>query len=333
MKNISVEKIHSFREHTNATSLVCAKVLGWPVVVRKGEFNEGDLVVFVYPDVVCDANNPYFSFMENRKYIVWLAKFRGEPSAGLVCPLSLLAFYGLDTSIVYEGMNLSEALPAFKKYERVVETKDADAKGNFPTSLISMTDEDNLLSNPRVFDELRAAGKVYITLKIDGQSYTYVNYKGEIEVCSRKLSKRDGDNKWWNIARKYNLIESLKGVNIALQAELAGPAIQKNHCGLTELGLFVFNVKDLDSGEYFGFYRLSSLCANLKIPMVPLVGIYDVCPEINELQQIANAARYSNGLLAEGIVIRPVEPQKSYELSRNLSVKVLNQDYDSKELI
>ena len=162
MKLASIEKIHSFEIHPNADSLVKAKVLEWPVVVRKGEFSEGELVIFIFPDVIVDETNPSFEFMKSRKFRVWQAAFRGEPSAGLVQPISILNYYlpkdngcGFFPNPTQEGTDVSEFIKC-KKYERPMDaTLRCDAKGNFPTGIISITDEDNALSNPKTVGEFK----------------------------------------------------------------------------------------------------------------------------------------------------------------------------------
>src|SRR5688572_13423941 len=91
-KLATIQRIHSISTHSNpeVERLECAKILEWPVVVKKGEYKENELVVFIVIDSIVPKENVYFSFMEKQKYRVWNARFKGAPSSGLVCPLSIL---------------------------------------------------------------------------------------------------------------------------------------------------------------------------------------------------------------------------------------------------
>ena len=91
-KLASIEKIHSVQKHPNeeVENLEVAKIKEWPVVVKKGQFKNDDLVVFIQIDSIVPDTNPYFEFMRRQKFRVWNAKFKGAPSQGLVCPLSIL---------------------------------------------------------------------------------------------------------------------------------------------------------------------------------------------------------------------------------------------------
>ncbi len=238
MKLASIQYITNIRPHSGADKLELAKVLEWPVVVKKGEYVEGQKIVFVFPDTVCPETE-YFKFLEPKKYRVNKIRLRKELSFGLVCPISLL---GIDPSNLpdwaIEGKDVADLL-GIKKYEKPVDpTVNGEAKGNFPTNLISITDEDNLLSNVACLEELRGR-EFYITTKADGSSYTLIHYNNEVRVCSRRLELKEGDNAWWNVTKQYGLETKIKEFgDIAIQAELCGPKMNGNELGLDKLTLF-----------------------------------------------------------------------------------------------
>jgi len=336
MKLASIEKIHSFETHPNADSLVKAKVLEWPVCVRKGEFFEGELIIFIFPDVIVDETNPQFEFMRSRKFRVWQATFRGEPSAGLVQPLSLLNYYvtlnEVELTLNYqEGCDVSEIIKA-KKYERPSDlTLRCDCKGNFPNELISITDEDNLLSNPKTINEFLGKECV-ITTKWDGSSWTGIFNNGEYDVCSRRLKLKDTEgNVYWNISKRYDIENKLRtlGKNIAIQGELCGPKMNGNIPKLKEHELFVFNIKDLDTGKYFDNTECEELINYIGLKSVPIIKEFTWTEEttIKELQEIANNVKYDGNISAEGIVIRTKKMTYSPTLRKMLSVKLINQNY------
>lgn len=330
-KLVSIQKIHSIKNHPMADLLLCAKVLGWPVVIRKDEFKENDLVVFFFIDSIVDAENPAFSFLSKQKFRVWNAKFRNQPSSGLVQPLSILGYYGVGPDSVVEGQDVGEITKTIK-YERPIPAcLGGQVKGNFPLNLIEKTDEDNILSNPGVLDELK--GKtIYIAEKADGSSGTFIYNNGEIKVCSRNLElKEDENNSFWRAVKKYDLPSQLTAVNrnIGIQFECVGPGIQGNPMGLKELDLRVFNIKDLDKAEYFGWDEIVSFCYNLKIPHVKLIAVNDnFNSSLDYLRGLADIQKYDNGEPCEGIVIREYS-NKIYSsvLNKIISVKIINQNY------
>ncbi len=342
-KLATIQKIHSIQPHTNADKLEVGKVKEWPVVIKKGEYKDGDLVVFIVIDSIVPSTNPYFAFLEKQKFRIWNARFRGSPSQGLVCPLSILGplravANGPDESgghyLVEEGLDVTEEL-GITKYEKGLDALIAgDAKGGFPTHLITITDEDNLLNYPEVRDEF-VGEQCYLTVKADGSSVTVIHNDGQVMICSRRLEQKEGTG-FWVLADSYGLPDKLRALkkNIAIQAEGCGGKIQGNPLGLRRPSMFVFNVKDLDTGRWFGYQEIADFCKQLEVPMVQLahdVFKFDATWTIEKLQGLANAVTYvtSEGDVrkGEGIVLRPTYYKYSPVLGKPLSVKILNQDY------
>jgi RNA ligase (TIGR02306 family) len=350
-KLATIEKIHSIQPHFNADALEVAKIKEWPVVVKKSEYKDGQLVVFIQIDSIVPFTNPYFAFLEKQKYRIWNAKFRGAPSQGLVCPLSILPgiismgrVLNVDTfsynnggevlKFCQIGDDVTELL-GITKYEKGLDALIAgDAKGGFPTHLISITDELNLLNYPEVLNELRGE-ECYLSIKADGSSMTIIYENGEVRVCSRRLEQKEGTG-FWKLAEKYDLPRKLKelGKNIAIQAEACGGKIQGNPLGLAEQKMFVFNVKEHDTGKWYGWEDIEQTCNLFNIPTVQLVCkpfVFDETWTVARLQELANKVTYTSATgqvnIGEGIVLRPTTPKYSPILGKSLSVKIINQDY------
>jgi RNA ligase (TIGR02306 family) len=337
MKLATIQRIHSITRHPNVevNRLDVGKVKEWPVVIPKGEYEDGDHVIFILIDSIV-PNTKDFAFMERQKFRVWNAKFKGAPSQGLVMPLSILPESVFETKDGFpnEGDDVSELLGVIK-YEKPLDLSvTGDAKGHFPTDLISITDEDNLLSYPETLRELDEHD-VYITIKADGSSMTIIHQNGEVRVCSRKLEQKEGTG-FWRFAQLYDLPSKLRNLNInlAIQAEACGGKIQGNPIGLKDPTMFVFTMKELDTGKLLNMDEINSYCYKLDIPMVQILSTFKFDTNIHTikyLQDIANNAIYitSSGEKrpAEGIVIRPTEPRYSEILGKPLSVKLLNINY------
>ena len=85
-----IEEIMSLSPIEGADRIEVAQVLGWKVVVKKGEFQVGEKVVYIEIDSRVPASNPYFSFLQDRKYKVKTIKLRGQISQGLIVPMDVL---------------------------------------------------------------------------------------------------------------------------------------------------------------------------------------------------------------------------------------------------
>jgi RNA ligase (TIGR02306 family) len=198
-----------------------------------------------------------------------------------------------------------------------------------------MTDELNLRSYPDAVPEMFSR-PYYITRKEDGCSGTYFINKGEFGVCSRKVHLKESEtNGYWRMARKYNieaaLREAFPDMDVALQGEIIGPAVQENKLGLKELEFRAFNLFDINRRMYMDYNKLVEFTAKYNIPMVPPVISGLSFPfTLEELLKLANEQKYPTGGPAEGIVIRPQEAFYSNVLKRAWSGKVLNEKYDNK---
>jgi RNA ligase (TIGR02306 family) len=165
---------------------------GFTCVVERGLHTVGDLVVFIKYDTVVPKTD-LFSFMESFKYRVKPKSFTlkdGDDvvgkiySQGIVLPLAVVRDYMIDNSIIgmgvvkaaVEGDDLTKTIGVTKYIPPVITGAGSGfgemrRKGDFPSHLISKTDELNLANKTRLIDELQ--GKtVYITLKIEGSSST-----------------------------------------------------------------------------------------------------------------------------------------------------------------
>lgn len=94
-----------------------------------------------------------------------------------------------------------------------------------------------------------------VTMKMDGSSVTFYHNDGKLGVCSRNLELKINEENANNSLVKMFIDSGLhtelsKYGNIAIQGELMGPGIQGNREGFTETKYFVFDIFDIDAGEY-----------------------------------------------------------------------------------
>jgi RNA ligase (TIGR02306 family) len=334
MKLASIEVIKNIKVHPNADSLEIAEVLGWQTVVKKGIHKEGDTVVFITIDTIVprcewseflvDQKNP------DKPIRLKNIKLRGEYSSGLVIPMIEfpLQFESLDV-----GDDVTEILGIQKYIKEIPANLSGETLGDFPTSIISKTDEDNGLNDPDLVDRvLNHDDHITITQKLDGSSITIIVENGEIaQVCTRNLSKKETENNtFWKAARKLTIPQNWTGT---IQGELCGNGIQRNQLKLEDVKIFVFQINH--DKKYMTYKEMKDFCENsLHCDIVPLICELDIRATVKlwtnplqKLQELADKQKYPSGLEGEGIVVRPSSYPRSYASRRPLGFKLINRNY------
>ncbi len=320
-KLVSVQVIKALEPIKGADFIEQATVLGWSLVVKKGEFRVGDKCAFFEIDSVLPEEE-WSEFMRPSKFRVRTKKMKGILSQGLALPLTAIGLTGeFDTSIDSE---LTELIGVTKYEPPVVAQLAGDQEGSFPW-FVPKTDETRLQSVPNVLNELQGK-EVYIAVKLDGTSATYAKTEDKFYVCSRNFSMKPGPTVYWTIADKYELNKIPAG--FAVQGEICGPGIQKNRLGLKESQFFAFNVYDIQAGTYLSYREFILFCQNYNIPTVPIEAV----TEFN-ISTVADVLEYAKGKYVgtnnhrEGLVIRPTTEMYSSVLNGRLSVKAINNDF------
>lgn len=326
-----------------ADRIETASVLGWQVVTKKGIHCVGDLVVMIFPDSLIPKKYLDASYTGEEKVRLKTVKLKGQYSAGLLLPISELPQTGGTFS---EGAEVSTLLGVEKYVSSTGVSLSGDIKGNFPSVIISRTDEYNFRNEPSAIEEalqsVHFKDKEFIaTLKCDGSSGTFIYKDGKFRVCSRNLELLESENNvFWQVAKKYKLEEALSfgGAEYAIQGEVCGPGIQGNPMKLDSLTFFAFLLRDVRNYTWFDWDYTRMFCNTHNITLVEEIGRFNLDslePDIyDKLQDMANNAKYDHGRTnAEGIVIRTVEPVKSEALQKSWwSLKVMNQPYDMKKV-
>ncbi len=319
-KLASIQKIKSLEPIKGADAIEKAQVLGWQLVVKKGEFNVGDLCVYCEIDCLM-PDKPEFEFLKSKKMRVKTIKLRGQVSQGICFPLSILPA----GDYTEEGLDVTEVL-GIEKYEAPIPANLAGVmKGSFP-SFIPKTDEPRVQILQDFIDEYKGE-KCYITEKLDGSSVTYYMKNNEFGVCSRNLELIEDDkNSLWKVARELDIENKLRSLNknYAIQGEIVGEAIQKNTLKLRGQTVFFFNIFDIDAYKYVDFNEFISLIELLRLTTVPVVdNKYILGNDIEELVEMSVARSLINPKSwREGIVIRPYKEQ--FISGERFSFKVIN---------
>lgn len=330
MKLAEIQTINEITPIEGADRIELAKVQGWQSVVKRGEYSVGDRIVFIPIDTVLQPSvwNSYLHDKQDptKPIRVKSVKLKGVYSQGLIFPLS----------VITPEMNIDELAQELGviKYEKPIPAHLAgQVAGDFPSHLVSKTDEDNLKSNIEVLDELKEADFVETTIKLDGTSATYIKeLDGTFRVCSRNLELKDTEsNVHWQMTRLYNIQENLKA-GYSIQGEISGPSIQGNPAKCSEVNLCVFNVFDLSTRKPLARDEWDSVCSNIKKVYLYRLWTKEEFSkmDIDTLQNHVNGITYNCKDPAEGLVFRGIKDGKimySQKLQKMLSVKIINQNY------
>ena len=345
-KLATIQKVIDLQPIPGADQIEVATVLGWHVVVRKGEFKIGDQCVYLEVDSLL-PQTPDFEFLakagtkksyvdgkEFTGYRLKTVRLRGQISQGLCLPVSVLSGkkYPTDTreNPVYENKEGDEVtdLLGVVKYEPMIPASLAGiARGLFP-SFIPKTDEMRIQSAPAVLERHKNK-EFYITEKLDGSSVTVFKKDGELHVCSRNLDLMESDgNTLWRVVRELKLEDKLLE-GMAVQGEIMGHGIQNNSLKIPGHKLFIYSVYSIGESRYFGMREFLDQCFELELETVPVIhgGHFEPPCTVDELVSLATRKSVLNPeSWAEGIVIRSMEEARDEDLGR-LSFKIINPEY------
>lgn len=192
-----IEVIKNLRPIEGADRIEVAEVLGWECVVKKGEFNVGDKIIYVEVDSIM-PEKPEFEFLRDRKFRVKTIKLRKQVSQGLVLPISILqqeeSYFSvghdvteligitkylspselseqaeIERRIKNDRNKLRKFMMRYSWFRRLFLSR--KKKSGFPY-WVSKTDEERIQNIPHVLEQFKDK-EVYVTEKIDYQSVTF----------------------------------------------------------------------------------------------------------------------------------------------------------------
>lgn len=342
----SIQKIEWLRPIEGRDRIELAGVLGWQVIVKRGEFAVGDLCVFCEIDSVL-PEKPEFEFLRPKGFRIRTMKMAGVISQGIVFPLSILptkvAGYALGEDVTNEiGVKQYEPtmdkepetpvkktrwprwLMRFRLFRRLVLPKKSK-KGGFP-SFISKTDETRLQNMPHLLQDKQ---EWIATEKVDGQSGTFalvrhkrpwpLGDKFEYIVCSRNMRLNQRDNSsYWKVSDKYQIENALRNMIgdrdwVAIQGECVGPKVHGNKYALADYDLYVFNLLYPDGRS--NSIRAKSVIENKGMNFVPIVNTHYVLPDtMEDALKDATGQSMLGDTLREGFVCRSKDGRQSFKI-------------------
>lgn len=352
---VEVCEIKDIEPHPNADRLDIATVKGWNCIVGKGQYEVGDYVVFFPPDSIIPEwiiKEYELEFLKNGGRVGTL-KLRGFISQGLILPADIV----LKVSRGYQvGDNVADVL-GIKKYE--VQERVTSKSGNITSRKVQnpyfskYTDIENIKN----FDSVFAEGDVVvITEKIHGSNIRFgwlpieINFRngnvfGIIRSLWNKyiLGKRyefvygshnvqlqfDNDKNFYSkniyaeVLKKYDM--SALPVGIIFYGEVYGKGVQDLEYGCDGLELAVFDMKDVQTGNYVDVFKMNDKCEQLGLPTVPVLyhGWFDY--ETLKFYTEGNSTICPTQI-REGCVVKPILETNDRKIGRTI-LKSINPEY------
>ncbi len=326
-KLASVQVIKSISAIAMADSISVVEVLGWQVVVKNGEFNVGEMVVYCEVDSLM-PDVPEFEFLKGRGMRIRTMRLRGQISQGICFPLSIVEGYGLLPEDMFEGQDVTEAMGVTQYIDELPPNLIGEAKGYMPVD-IPKSDITRVQTLQPLLDKY--AGTIcYASEKLDGESLTnYVRDGGTFGVTSKELDFLDTPaSMHWQVAREMGMEEKLRSVgrNISLQGEIVGEGIRGNKYNLKGKHVFFYNAFDIDTHSYYSYNDFMLLMSSLQLKHVPIVNDRLVLPSnIQELVKLSIGKSALRDTQREGIVVCPL--REINDMIGRVIFKVISPDF------
>lgn len=321
----------AFEPHPNANALMLARIGGYTCVVRKDEWNEGDLAVYVPPDSVVLLGKTEFAWLASTPSRtperIRVRKFRGVMSEGLL-------IHAPEGAVL--GQDFTEQL-GVTRYEAPITNNGiyfASDAAEEPAISAPRFDVEALKKFPNV---LVPGETVCVTEKIHGANGRYVYHDGKIHIGSRNRWVQPGDNIWARaLDRSPWLREFLeKNPGHIVFGEVFG-WVQDLRYGRKpgEVDFLVFDVFDTGTRKWWSPTTLDAEGCEWGLLTVPLVwhGPYNEAT-ITALAD-GNSIVTGADCIREGIVVRPLVERTDPALETlggRVILKVVSNAYLSRE--
>lgn len=248
---VTVETVSGIEAIADADAIELARVRGWSVVVKKGQFSVGDRVVYIEVDAALPTADPRFAFLAargtkvlagERVHVLRTARLRGVYSQGIIFPLADFPEFADPV-----GGDELDALIGVVKWEPPAPPGMA-VLGPFPTFL-QKTDAERVQNlDEETWAAIQAQSESWRpTEKVDGASMTaWRTCDGVLHVAGRNWELDPAtSNVYWDAVAASALAEGLDAGEW-LQGEVAGPGVQGNPLKLAKLQVVAFGFGGFD---------------------------------------------------------------------------------------
>ena len=341
-KLATVQQISELRPIEGADAIEVARINGWDVVVKKGDFKTDEMVVFCEVDSFLPIQ-PEYEFLRKSSYKkmsdgtegfrLKTIRLRGQLSQGLLINYqTLISKLPPDENghvdLPDMGEDVTEIMGILKYEPPVPACLAGQVKGNFP-GFLHKTDEPRCQSFKK--DEYQAykdkGSKYYITEKLDGSSCSIYLRGNEFGVCSRNMDLKETEgNTFWKVARQQNIEEILRKhaaktgqQTVCVQGELVGEGVQGNIYNIKGHDFYIYNLYYSDCDQYAPIEELIEFTQEYSLKHVPLLHKDINLPEnsMECLKLAEGKSALNSNTEREGVVIRYFDRSVSFKAISN----------------
>lgn len=343
---VPVVKIAKVEPIENADSIEVVQVLGYRCVVKKGQFAEGDLAVYIpeaaiVPDDVLELLGLKGMLAGAQGNRVKAVKLRGVVSQGLLMPVAMLEDYFSTAyrsrfpngDYVSEGCEVSASL-GITKYQPVIPVHMSGEVLN----LFGHTLKYDIENIQKYIGVLQEGEQVVMTEKLHGtwccmamkldlhndellNGNMFATSKGQSEDgLAFKHNERNAGNLYHKtlVANedKVRAVKDILGMTVYVLGEVFGP-VQDLTYGLKEAKFRVFDIYAGNPGHggYVDDVVLDRVCETVGFERVPVLYRGPYSKEA-ELAVRDGKDTISNSHVREGVVIKPVVERYDTKLGR-----------------
>jgi len=338
--HVEVVRVGEVKKHPNADSLSITLVNGgYPVVIRTGDFKEGECAVYVPIDSVV-PDRPEWAFLGEHRRIK-AKRLRGVFSMGMLMPASRKWKLGQNV----------QAEMGIEKFEPITRASTVNRRsyrwwmryavlrwllglfgigkrgqGNAipaPDWLPTYTSLKGWRRYEGVFKE---GEEVILTEKIHGQNGRWGCRGGKLWAGSHNVVLRETPGcTWWGALRamEQRLIST---PGILWFGEVYGPIQSGFHYGTPEAAkVRMFDAFDTDAQRYLDYDAFAALALRAQLPIAPILYRGPWSPTLVKLAE-GDTTIIGGDHIREGWVGRPVAERHDYMVGRCV-VKLVGEGY------
>ncbi|MEM3097506.1 MAG: RNA ligase (ATP) [Nitrososphaerales archaeon] len=301
---VQVVRVGEIKKHPNADSLGITKIGEYPVMMKLGEFKEGDLAVYVPVDSIVPVDDPRWAFLDGHNRIK-AKKLRGVFSMGLLTKA--------DPSWV-EGQEVHNELRIVKYEAPVHFGAGNDENEECPFEFPKYTGIEAYRRYPNI---IMGGEEIVATEKIHGTNGRWVWHMERLWCGSHnQIRKMDVSSLYWKAAEKYELGRRLKDYDgFVFYGEIYG-WVQDLRYGhkKNEISIAIFDIFDMSSSKWLDYDEFKNMVDAAGLPTVPVLYRGPWSKEV--LKYAEGPTSMGGGHVREGIVIRPVKERFDERIGR-----------------
>lgn len=287
---VAYEKILDLQPIPDADRIEVATVRGWQVVVRKGEFEVGDKVVYFEIDSALPLDDERFAFLEpqgvkvldgKNYHVLRTARLRGQFSQGLVLPAE----------------QFSDGLPEIEKYEKPLPIGEETIVSHYPVDWAPKTDAIRIQDFYDKMDKINALDWI-ATEKIDGTSTTFINDGLVLRIATRNFELEVTPTLLrYKVATEMGIMDLLPE-GYALQGELFGPGIQGNPLNMKKVSFKAFNL--YKKGELIPYDEWPEDLVEIRVPVLDMTlpdTVLSILEQVDGMKSVISPDRRAEGIV------------------------------------